>query len=998
MLKQQEACIKLLPHSNQAYSFYHNIFKPHLSELAEEYCTNPTFLTKLFVLTFINYVGGQISRNALIEQHLRSDPLVFDRYIVHLKKQKLLTEQKLPEQSSEKTFLILSEQGKAFIKRCQFSDFLTLEREKNRFKESWLKPLEKTIEVTYELKKHSKQLARLTDSYYETIARQTKLWLGLKDFLVKAVGLDLRNQQEKDFWQHPLIHKKLFNLWMNNIGQYSPKGESHERTQFLKQIRKLLHYARNPKQGDIQRNYESTRRDLRINRSENFAFIAFLMTYDSRPYKDVFAEHFKLAVVTKKYEFLLRRLANYNTMVHFPALGERFPFDSRLDYSPLMIPLNPKYTFPIRLPPTQTRQSNIYVSIPVTADEHEAQRKNAQVAGLKKQVKDYEEKNLFLEADLKNIEIGEDGHIYRKQAKSVTSVKKPKNEQEKRLPFKGYGRNRGNYLKDQVLLAFHKTNPAAGKSGLVLHFNLRDPILLLLEGLDRDFPMHLDELCYVLKALDLYQEALSDTKNESKIQANQALNEKRQAKKSLQVCADCIENIIDWLFNPEEAIYAEEILSESRDKFLKKLERIRREYFDVHAGTVNPHGEQSAWKYINNRIVENQEPELLTAIVERFSNTCFDMMINLQSLLTGQELLLKEGDASISSSDKNTIAEHHMTLMDILEHHLQELLHDVFTKSIDISAMTKDKRSEPLLAEIIVEGCLKLSQDGELEARLVTHLEEHYKAHYDFLKNIVYSGDEYLDSNLPEVQEIYQFTYVDNYLAEKVQKSVDDIIGLIKRTRSRLFSREQSNRLLCFIDPDSVEIMIGDFAYGGEEFNVQAKILSETRKGEQHLTELKERTAEIKQETEYQMELKRQEIAQHNAQIELKIKTAVLDSNYTEAMNLSMFSDGEAAKNMQVLMKKSPDLLSLLTLGNPDTYKIVETQKTKRQILTMLEKNKDLLDKLDPTALAILLDQNPTQSLDIETYRQTLKAVTDALRREPYPAQAHMIIDSNTPN
>ncbi|MCP4699342.1 MAG: hypothetical protein GY862_21220, partial [Gammaproteobacteria bacterium] len=524
--------------------------------------------------------------------------------------------------------------------------------------------------------------------------------------------------------------------------------------------------------------------------------------------------YFDIAAITGQYDILLKRFPPYHNMLklHVPK-GKRTLFDSRgIDFRPITIPLNLKYVAAIELPKTQTRQNDRYIAIPARMDENAEKIKQAEI----KERQEKLDKIFSSYADIASIDIGTDGKIYH------TQDEKPKE-------IHHYGSRRSRYIEqDDYLKLFKAVETPRADSGLILSFKLREPIAALLEGIHRKRPLTLDEVAYALKCLELTKARNNQDCGFREIFDNvfgdMFIGERTCQDRRLK---EIIIEVIDEIFTEPEV----KGLSQDALKFLHDLEQSR----------MDDPSEESAWKKLLSQ--EGKLRTLLPAICHYLTEDGFDLVFSLWPLLTGQELKLEEeiikGAEGIEQASEISLNTRMLLPMTgILKQAMQALLHDVFSRYVDVSAPTKRARSEPRLVYLIVAECLNIKSDRKtFREKLRKHLEEHYALQSGFYRTIY---EEALEG-IPETVEAYLSSEERD---KKIEEDAEGILGLIDKTRTRLLSPGQTNRLLCFIEPDSVKVSIGDFEYSGAELEKEESVLLTIIEREKQLAEKRRLSAE----------------------------------------------------------------------------------------------------------------------------------------------------------
>ncbi len=684
-------------------------------------------------------------------------------------------------------------------------------------------------------------------------------------------------------------------------------------------------------------------------RPNNQAHIYLCFSFQQRPLKNIIRQYFDIAVITGQYDLLLKRYAPYHRMLNINAShGERILFDLRLDIRPITFRLDHKFTIALELSKAEIRKKNRYITCPVVPDPKAENDKLSEISELERTVK-----NIFPSSDyLRNINFGDDGKVY------YTG-------NEKREIIEMYGQRRTNFIqKEDELSLIRATSRPSPESGLILRFNLLDPVAVLLEGINRGRDVSLDEFRNVMKCLDLY-----------KPEAGKSKSERRK-----------LDDIIDEVFEKAEP----DGLTKSTLEFLHRLQHICNE---------DSCEEEMAWRFLISKFMGGYQKHALQAICHRLTIEGFELIFSLWPLITGNEIKINEASGEVFETPNPSKTLFPFT--DNLRRELQDLLKNVFTQCLYISAPTIHARSEPRLAEMIIKYCLNIkSNEEQFREKLENHLRNHYKTHYSFM-------EEYRRKAHENPVQNKKFEFTDTHL-KQIRDDVSDIVALIESCRKRLFSPGENNRLLCFIDPDSVDVQIGNFEYEGkvldneDDFRKRKKEREKELGEAQHqaLMEKESRLAQkLKKITKEKIDRDREDEVWRQKKVALKRKeeeaemekrisesevkretiAALKDGNmqrYSILALLDAHLDGGIEK-VQEILETSPDIFMNIS---PKLYKMKLLHQLKEDIFKSLEKD---LSKVDPTTLSILLSEDHKKLVETDIYKEMMKVLSETLKNTP---------------
>ena len=791
---------------------------------------------------------------------------------------------------------------------------------KTLFRTRWYKPLQEVFLSHCLMREDSERLRRLGEDFYRSRVRETKRARWLRRVINNFLW-DWLTPAERAYWQDPLV-QVLFKLWQQHVGGWENdlRPSAQDRTRFLQYM--LDNYARafHPDYAQVRENHKNLVFSLAMLRPNQVVHIYLSYSFEQRPLSSLIRQYIETAAITGQYDILLRRLPPYHTMLHLPSAGQRTPYDARgIDFRPITVPLGLTYTVALHLPKTQTRLKDRYIEIPVRYDEHEEALKQAEIREREESLR-----KLFSDAGhIGNIEVRADGRVYTRG---------------KSAPEEYYGKRRAQYIQDQDYLKLFKAIPRPhAESGIRIRFKLREPIVALLEGLNRKRPLTLDELIKAIQCLDLFSS-----------QAGLPYAER-----------DNLDALIEQVFDDFDASR----LTLETQEFLQNLERIRAE---------DP-TQQSAWAYVGQLALEGRHPNLVPAICACLHNDIFELVFSLWPLLTGTELHLDtevRQEPSVMQLFQNQTAEHtkmptgtHSTLplLDLLRENLEALLQGVFTRYLDISAATQQYNSEAVLARLIVEACLDSRNPAHTKRpELLRHLQEHYVRHDEFVHSLYAKRD----NKTPFAGEV-----LFRHGAERLRQDADGILELIEKTRGRLFSRSQSNRLLCFIEPGSVEVLTGSFVYSGTALEREQSFLRHYQERQTKLAEIRhhheiQHEKEILQQSHQRQQMKDQESMRaaqiQDADLNFKAQQVIaakradtlfaeFDAAAGEALNAGDFHKYAALSLHKAHKAGGPEAVNQMLRDNPELFLLLdkeayqnrEVQKLKEQVFAHLIEHPD---------------------------------------------------------
>ncbi len=809
-----------------------------------------------------------------------------------------------------------------------------------------------------------------TDKFYQTIVRLYPLWRNIRPWVKKYIYF-WATEEEKAVMKHTL-GQELFKIWLENVGGRKSgfRAEVDEKVSFLKYLFKNLHIARHPSFASRYEDYQNTVFSLKLLRPNNEAHIYLSFPFSLRPLKKFISQYLEMSVITGDFEMLMRRFPPFHFILNVStAPGKRTPLDLRgLDFQPIIYKLPIKYNVALELDKIQTRSNNRFVTCLAVDDPKIEQERQAEISKLKKDLEGVFPKfDYVTNVDFKNGKV-----IYVPDGKEI--------------PF--YGMRRGRFLQIQAELNLLKAIPRPGSdSGLLIRFQLLHPVAVLLEGLNRKpwkgdrREISLDEIEYVWKVID----SLPKISNYS--QCDLPLD------KFNKEISDRVMESVNKVFENPEASGDEETKT-----ILREVRRLEKE-----------ESEDSAWEFLIDRLLEGKGKKegggpnqiLLPALCLRLSDDAFDAVFSLWPLLTGREISIDQnsGEVRVSEVQKEKVEVEKdwdskdsirkikrkrsretesvlkrgsgkvlLPMLETVKDDMEDLLKNIFAKHVDVSAATIRTRSEPFLAEMIVEYCLNVKADPEkFRKKLENHLTEHYRIHYDFLMG-------YLQVEPPEIiKKIHKLHLRDgkpdwDQIQKQIQADVEGILKHIETTRDRLYSPSGSSRLLCFIDPLSVEVRIGDFIFEGNGLEAEEEFIRRHEKRQYELAELKsskrfeimqlqgkKHFIQIKAEVEQYINERQLEVVFSEVKKEAieKLKQGNMESYFMLSL-IKAHHEGGLSEVERVLNEST----SIVRAIKPEWYKLQTATDAKKALIGIFKENPKHVDKL---MLAVMLDKTPEQ-------------------------------------
>jgi hypothetical protein len=948
VLRRAKYIQSLFPESNKPLKSKRNVFTFY-----EDYKRRiDTFQSSghNYFISFVRFLPDPTSKTLL--KHLETTPEQIDRMCRYFEDLGFI-------EVDPTGRLKLTYSGDKYFKLIGTDSLPILENEKRRFIERWRSALQKTYYTDFELLSRTNELKALSDDLYFSLARSIAPFRKLRYFVNRTV-FDWMTEEEEKFWNHPWI-QQLFKIWRENIAGVKRiwRPAQRDRTAFLEYMFRKFAITHHPKHKDLFDNYKSLAFNLTFLRPNSHAHFYVIFSFIVRPIKKIIRQYFDIAAITGQYDLIFRRFPPYHYMLKLHSKpGERTSFDQRqgLDWRPLTFKMETRFTVPVELDPIRTRQRDRTIAIPVVKDPEAEKEKKAEITALEQKI-GHIPKDL-----LHNYDFRDDGKIY------YTGKEEPE-------PIDVFMSKRGPLIQTEDELKLVRAMPRPGaQSGLIVRFNLLDPIAVLINGINRQRDLYLDELRYLARCLDLL------------------------AKSSVAE----LDAIIDEVFeSPQETGFSEETLD-----LLNNLERIEK----VEGS------EEQAWGYLTSRFIHGAHHPILEAICHRLMNDGFEVLFSLMPLLTGKELRFDDEGRIEETQVAST--ENQLPIVENLKRELSDLLKNVFTRHLDISGATQRRQSEARLSQMIVSHCLNVNSDPDaFRNRIQSHLQEHYDAHLHFLKEHI--GD----------SELFKYIHkIGSDVGAMIETDVEEIIRLTGISRNRLYSRMNNNRLLCFIDPASVEVQLGEFDYGGEAIESEMAYITskETKQRElaekQHAYDAQIREREMEKTTaiekgrhEREQEEARltKEKAMRQAQFDhdrervqaekakedaitamleeingLKLRQIASETRYLAAEALkqqdmrtyALLSLLDAHQNaggiegVEDLLEDSPNLLFAIA---PEAVETRHVHKLKEEVVDKLD---TVLQNVDPITLSTLFSKDYSELIRSDIYNSIMKELAETLK------------------
>ncbi len=958
--------------------------------------------TYLFLLSFLCDLRSTTLGH--LRQHFHETPQDIQTGLINLKNRGYLrNDLRDPEK------IIITDNGYYFFELFDIFELYNrplLPDDKRLFRIRWKTAIENTCRMTTCLFDHDDYLKEKTNDLYFAMATSNKRLRKFKHSIKKWLPFAhlfttnrKRKQTQVDFLQDPLV-RELFDIWRENVsGVYQVwKTDIREETNFIEYIYDRMEIARHPKFKDVFINYSETAFGLGMLRPNSQVHIYLTYAFFQRPIKELISDYLDMAIIAGRYDLLLKRYKPYHSLLKLHTKhGERTPFDSRrgIDFKPLTYRLDTKFTVPIELNEIQTRQIDRYISCPALTDPSSEAEKSAEIGSLEAKLKEDVPMEKPNYGYFSNVELRNDGQFYNRSTGEVIPV---------------YGMKRAGFIQTDDYLKLVKAIPRPSpKSGLIIRFNLLDPVFVLTEGIHKSRDIDFDDIKLVLKILDVCQKRTRGLINKA-VETFKEHREKLKTRKEdpnfNQIYAKKINEVvsgaIDEIFNQPDF----DDLSPDTLEFLHNLDRFKEE----------SHGLSSSWKYLTSKLVEGKSNNLLIAICQRLMDEGFDLTFSILPLMMPTDIakrkideiqearaaedvsqgdrpkgaFQKEGDQkgaeSVAPVENKTL----LPLIELLKREIQDLLKKVFSHHLDISAATKRARSEPAIARMIIHHCLNVKSDRfEFRKSLEKKLREHYAIHHNFL-NEYYAMNEGILPAFNNFKKVELYSVLKDIhglgdrIEDKIKEDIEGISTLIDQTRLRLYSPSENNRLLCFIDPDSVEVQIGDFEYSGapleneeeflekreafqvglaeeihrQYFEAQKKKAETSAAGVKKHIEMK--AFEVMEEHQVKQALMKAnisvaEIEQAMQEVKLRAYEALKNGElkeYAISALVEAHSDGGIDQVTDILRKSPKAYLAALDRG---LFEIQETAGFKEKLLDIAGEDRN---KIDPITMAMLFNND----------------------------------------
>jgi hypothetical protein len=847
-----------------------------------------------------------------------------------------------------------------FFELFGFEEFKSrrLMEEKRLFMERWTRALQKTIDIRIRLENEIAEFNHLSRTFYFARARELRLKKGVRKRILGPLG-GVMTEAEKKIWSHPFT-KQLYENWLEYVAGVKRDllTETRERTAFFDYLFDRFRIRFDPVQSLRYQNIENLLFSLTMLRKNNQAHFYINYSFGQRPLKKMIREYFDLALITGKYQFFMHRQPRYhNMLMMYKAHGERTYFDSRdFDFTPLTYNLDTKFSVPVKIENVRSRQFDRYISCPVIIDVEGERERRAQIKDKEAYLNRLRPKpDIF-----SNVEYNRaDGRIYYKGDKTKTLLS-------------DYGKNRANWIQGQSELKLMKSiRRYHENSGMIVRFNLLDPVAVLLNGLNIQRDIRLDDILLVLKCLEVAEyESRANQSN------GRSLNE-----------------IIEYVFITPEPVE----LSEETKYDLRKIESIRQE---------DP-TENSAWKYLTAKMIEGRFKALLQTICTYKMNDGFELLFSLWPLLMGTELHLDETGTVAETDGKAGNKRYLLQMTERLSLELSDLLRNVFARHVVISAATKRIQSETKLARTIVRHCLNPKESARVfRRRLKKHLETHYRVYSTFMEE--YLAHEKSDSHtLKEVLSLSD-------IPASVQADTDGILALVEETRMRLLRPGANNRLLLFIDTDNLEVLTGHFVYSGKALKAEEAFIAKRIQTRQELARLiNEGNRDIerseinrKRSMEIARSTREKEISQMENKAQVDLKNAALRETVNKQLLMTRLSELDIVMVEQLKSGELKELaffllyricrenqgkdLSDILAANPDLFRAIdpnlfvttENIALRQKIVDVMER---LKSEIDPFVLLHMTTQNPGDAFDMSVLAKTNRQLVEAVKFQNSP-------------
>lgn len=713
---------------------------------------------------------------------------------------------------------------------------------------------------------------------------------------------------EREFLEFPLT-RFLFEIWINNIR--GTRGgiwvDKEERVDFILYILERMKIAMEPAHSETAENFQNLAFSLKMLRQNNEAQMYLSFSFVMRPLKEFIRQYFNMAAITGNWDLLVKRFPPYHSIIKI----NPYPGE-RTAFDSRGIDFTPMI---VRLDMRYSTGLGID-RVKTRSNERFVTCKVCSDPELEKekaaQIENMEReiKGIFPSPDyMSNIKFGDDGKVWYLG-----------NEEKEEIP--NYGMRRSNYLRKSAELKIRKAIPCPSQnSGLVVSFSIMPPVRVLLEGLDGKRPLKMRDVIRVWKCLDIYGKSDID----------------------LNSIGGDSDTVVDDVFDMDFPVG----LSEDARSGLREIERLLTE----------DRTEEKAWEYLIRKFLEGWWKDLLQAICNRLTPECFDVFFSLFPLITGVEVTLTDSGEVEQVRKKNKFP-----LIDYLRRELEDLLKQIFSRHIDFSAATNVAASESRLAGMIVEHCVNVKSDpAEFANKLKSHLTAHYTTHYRFLQDYENNPGKLLlgyDSPVPAV-------------LKQIDEDANGIISLIEKTRERLYSQEKNNRLLCFIDPESIVVQTNAFIFEGPTLDLERKYIQKKKIDES------ERKANLLEIEKLRRE-KEKEMARANKKLNLAAMDKIESGEIKEYANLIIQNAALTGGMGEVerIWKECPEII---WATDPEKYMKKKIFNLRKDVVKIFE---NASVPLTPEQIKMLLREDYKKPIEPATYQDLTDKLSEALRNQ----------------
>jgi hypothetical protein len=357
----------------------------------------------------------------------------------------------------------------------------------------------------------------------------------------------------------------------------------------------------------------------------------------------------------------------------------------------------------------------------------------------------------------------------------------------------------------------------------------------------------------------------------------------------------------------------------------------------------------------------------------------------------------KEKQRVVESEKEVTI----LPIIDLLKRELEDLLKRIITRYINVSEATKQFRQEPTFASLIIEHCLntRSSRDGFIR-EMKSFLKRHYQIHFHFFREYYADRGSALESFIDDYHAIppgviRNIHRLDLEVDKLIESDVKGIVSEIEKSRLRLYSPGENNRLLCFIDPDSVNVQIGDFEYKGIPFEREEMFIDNRETSLTKVSEYYHNTIVNKMLKKIDMNAKIVEEAAliHMAESDARIFQAQLETVKEDVRVKAMESlkNGElkdyaiaalvdaheknGVSEVAHILKDSPKALLAI---DSELFNTHETARFKEMLLEITKENPS---KIDPITMAMLFNNDFNDMVGSFIHKELNTILSDYFRK-----------------